>query len=419
MNTLTIDNIEYVLSDYILKNAPIYSKGSRSTRDLMKRKKISENDYVYMKIKDDKYTKSNGKSNRDKIFVKKSIIDIIPELNNKKGITDDGIEEAPEIIKLKDSEKFFDNKGKPLEIETRGERTEEGIYFKVKDVEKAFGIERLQDVLIDIRSKNFQENIDYKYFICKKTTKIKKLLFLTYHGFLNVLFSLRPQYLNKENNICNIITENIKLNWEKNKQIKNYKYRPDLITTFDNKTLIIEIDENQHKYYDKELDEERSNILKNKFKNMIILRINPDCYINKHGNNIIGIVDDNNEFSNRMQIILNTINDIINNKSEQKKEIKLFFDKYVQPTINIEKKFKYIDCLKKNKVDRNIFFKQITKLIKSNTCRISGEQPCYIQRELILVQKISDLELELVKAERDVAVKDKKIAELKLLLEKK
>ena len=194
MNTLTIDNIEYVLSDYILKNAPIYSKGSRSTRDLMKRKKISENDYVYMKIKDDKYIKSNGKSNRDKIFVKKSIIDIIPELNNKKGITDDGIEEAPEIIKLKDSEKFFDNKGKPLEIETRGERTEEGIYFKVKDVEKAFDIKRLDKKLIT-ENTNYQLNTDYKYFICKNVHNVDKSpnkeMYLTYEGMLRVLYVSR------------------------------------------------------------------------------------------------------------------------------------------------------------------------------------------------------------------------------------
>ena len=75
MNTLTINNIEYVLSDYILKNAPIYSKGARSSRDLMRRKKISKDDFIFMKLKEDKYIKSDGKSIKlDKLFVKNQLL---------------------------------------------------------------------------------------------------------------------------------------------------------------------------------------------------------------------------------------------------------------------------------------------------------------------------------------------------------
>jgi len=50
MNTQNINNIEYIMVDYIRENAPIYSKGSRSSRDLMKRKKINQEDYIFMKL---------------------------------------------------------------------------------------------------------------------------------------------------------------------------------------------------------------------------------------------------------------------------------------------------------------------------------------------------------------------------------
>lgn len=61
----------------------------------------------------------------DKVFFIQSFIGSIPELNkaNKDVIVDDkGIERAPNIIHLTDTEKFKDNSGNIIEIETRGER---------------------------------------------------------------------------------------------------------------------------------------------------------------------------------------------------------------------------------------------------------------------------------------------------------
>lgn len=196
MEIQTVNDIEYINANYILKNALLFSKGSRSTRDLMKKKKFNKNkDFIFMRLKDNKFIKSTGKSIRlDKVFIKKSIIDTIPELNNQKGITDDGIEEAPEIIELKDSEKFFDDKGNPLYIETRGERNEDSIYFKVKDVEKAFSIKRLDNILTK-EGTVYTEGCDYKYFICKNAIQIskkqRKTLFITYDGIIKILYYSR------------------------------------------------------------------------------------------------------------------------------------------------------------------------------------------------------------------------------------
>jgi hypothetical protein len=94
---------------------------------------------------------------------------------------------------LEDSEKFKDNDGNIIEIETRGEQNVDKIYFNLKDVMKGFDMESLNDVIIDKRKEGYNEGIHYKYFNCKKTGKdgkntIKKELYLTYIGILRVLF---------------------------------------------------------------------------------------------------------------------------------------------------------------------------------------------------------------------------------------
>jgi hypothetical protein len=38
MNYITFENKKYILGDIVIKDAPIYSKGCRSVRDLIKKK---------------------------------------------------------------------------------------------------------------------------------------------------------------------------------------------------------------------------------------------------------------------------------------------------------------------------------------------------------------------------------------------
>lgn len=95
---------------------------------------------------------------------------------------------------------------------------------------------------------------------------------------------------------------------------------------------------------------------------------------------------------------------------------------------NIEyKDFTELFVLEKNKIKlmqsvftnlTNIFGGDQAYYIQKLEAQKEMYQKEYIQRELVHTQEISDLKLELVKskAERDVAVKDKEIAELKLLL---
>jgi hypothetical protein len=191
---ITINKQEYILSDDLFNKAPVYCKLCRSARELIRKKKLTE--YIFCKLINDKWVVSDGKSYKfDKVFFKKTFIDTIPEINEDKIIIDDDkIELAPNIIHLDDTEKFRDDKGETLDIETRGERKVDGIYFKVKDVMVGFKMETFDKNIHDKKT-YFKKNEHYKYFNCKKKSKdgnkrikIKKELFLTYSGFQRVIF---------------------------------------------------------------------------------------------------------------------------------------------------------------------------------------------------------------------------------------
>jgi hypothetical protein len=71
--------------------------------------------------------------------------------------------EAPSIIILEDEEKFQDTNGNCIEIEVRGEREHNNIYFKVKDVSKNFNIINLADTLTK-NSTNYEKELHYNFF---------------------------------------------------------------------------------------------------------------------------------------------------------------------------------------------------------------------------------------------------------------
>ena len=135
----------------------------------------------------------------------------IPELNPRAApepvaastpttTTEEAVEKVPDISELDDQEKFRDDEGDIIEIETRGEQTRDGIYFRVKDVSRGFGIENLNCVLTHTE-KGYTRHVDYKVFACSEltigqcetasTASAKKYLFLTYTGLIRVLMVTR------------------------------------------------------------------------------------------------------------------------------------------------------------------------------------------------------------------------------------
>ena len=218
MEVITINNKNYVKGDYVLSNAPVYSKGCRSSRDVIRRKNISCDNFIYARFENNVWNATNGKSVKfDKVMILESFVKTIAELNVKEDVKvvildDDGIEKAPKIIYLNDEEKFKNDKGEIIEIETRGNRKVDEIYFKVKDVEVGFEMVNLQKTIL-INHTSYKLKIDYIYFMCEKNNenyknnKIKKSMFFSLNGFLRMLFCSR---------IINNLNSNIIINWAHN-----------------------------------------------------------------------------------------------------------------------------------------------------------------------------------------------------------
>lgn len=201
LTTIKFKSGEYVQCTDVMEKAPIYSKGSRNTRTLIKKKEIPENMIMYAKQNEEgKWIKTTGESIKfDKVLLKKDYLINIPELQEKNEdiviVDENGIPEAPPIINLTNDEKFKDTEGNVVEIETRGVRIHNGIYFRVKDVEIGFDLKKLYSTMIHKES-SYVKEIDYCFFNCNIAVnpgknKIKKEVFLTYCGMLKVLFVSR------------------------------------------------------------------------------------------------------------------------------------------------------------------------------------------------------------------------------------
>lgn len=99
-------------------------------------------------------------------------------------------------------------------------------------------------------------------------------------------------------------------------KIYTCKYRPDFCISMDGFTMLIELDEYQHKSYSKHSENDRiENIYHAVNEPLYIIRFNPDGYITKDGNikspfmdnTIINMID----WENRLQSLTDTINTCI------------------------------------------------------------------------------------------------------------
>ena len=201
-----IAGVEYYNSKDLMVYNPVFYYGCKSKpRTIIEKKKIPVEEYIYANLKSKEWNISNADCKKAQLLISASWVDshffrkeretneivpVEPEVNEPE------IKEAPEILFLKEEEKFRDTEGNVVEIETRGERNRNKIFFRVKDVMRAFDLTRLQDTLIDERCA-YVKDIHYTYFFIRinpgntGNDTIKKELYLTYKGLLKVLFSSR------------------------------------------------------------------------------------------------------------------------------------------------------------------------------------------------------------------------------------
>ena len=118
--------------------------------------------------------------------------------SNNDDVENKTIEKAPRIIDLHDNEKFRDTDGNIVEIETRGTKKYNDIYFKVADGSKGFNMVNLRNS-IQKKNRGYVRNDDYKTFLIRgdnvpstDTNKNNKpSLYLTYNGLVKVLMVSR------------------------------------------------------------------------------------------------------------------------------------------------------------------------------------------------------------------------------------
>ena len=104
---------------------------------------------------------------------------------------------SKKILELDDNEKFVDVDNNIIEIEVRGTRDIDDVYFKVKDVGEKFGLGDVTHTLLQ-QCSSFEKDNDYKLFkIIKmiknqsdaiKKNKNNRHLFLTFAGLTKLLF---------------------------------------------------------------------------------------------------------------------------------------------------------------------------------------------------------------------------------------
>nr|QOI90537.1 hypothetical protein HWQ62_00406 [Pyramimonas orientalis virus] len=168
------NNKEYD-ADYKLASVYVeeqYAKDNIMNKDAFKKKKEKEkNDKK--KAKDDKTRK-----NKEQVIEKKT---------TRKQYNDVDIEDEPPIVHLEDNEMFQNEKGEPMDITVRGEKTQKGAYFNAYDIGKAFEYTNINRNVLHING-DYVYGIHYIYFY---SVNKKKCLYLTYKGLLKLLFCSR------------------------------------------------------------------------------------------------------------------------------------------------------------------------------------------------------------------------------------
>jgi len=227
--TIHINGTAYHNSKDMLTLNPVFFKGFTTTpRRIIERKKIPATDYLYATMEKGKGWNlstneckkaqlliSTNWTNANRFFGAPSVAtnEVVGKVVNEVEVeavnevvsevvsevmeeTEASVKNAPPILHLSHDEKFHDADGRVIDIETRGERHEDMIYFKVKDVSIGFDMPGLNHVLVRTDG-GYKRGIDYITFnrytndVSKNTNNTNPTLYLTYEGLLRVLFVSR------------------------------------------------------------------------------------------------------------------------------------------------------------------------------------------------------------------------------------
>ena len=198
MKNYTFENQEYYLADDVYNEEPISFIGcSKTSRLIIKKKNLQDNEYIYMKYikSQDKWQKSDENYKTAKLFISSEWThNNLLKFKETKTQEDIDLESmiAPNILELDNHEKFVNVDSEQLNIEIRGSRDINNMYFKVKDISEQFKLGDVKNTLLQPNSK-FIKNIHFKIFKVAQYNlgNIKqkhKILFLTFKGLTKLLY---------------------------------------------------------------------------------------------------------------------------------------------------------------------------------------------------------------------------------------
>lgn len=215
VTTYISNNHTYFLLEDIKKQElnVMYFVGCKTMKKCVIKQKIPSDKIVYMK-NNKEYTAGYKQADVyiEKEYVYENVLNIeeqqtrkkedliktkenrVEENKRRKQFEENEIEDLPELVHLEDEEMFKNEDGVPMDIETRGVKTQEGIFFKASDIGKAFDYDRVSDIVVDVR-RDYMYGINFKFFKNpndpSNTGVVRKELYLTYDGVLKLLFCAR------------------------------------------------------------------------------------------------------------------------------------------------------------------------------------------------------------------------------------
>ena len=249
INTIIINNTSYVQLSELCKLQPKDTNLCKSPYYIIKKYNFIKNtDYFYFHKTDNTWKIADGSNKKfHKAFVLYSVAqkqeslkiliydDNILKNNNdtnnntnksntiKSNTNNDYLDDLKKypVINLNDGEKFRDSNNKLFDIETRGFRKHNQIYFRLSHVATCFCIPKLRDIVADKRS-TYSKNIDYTYI---STSKSRQSMFFTYYGLIRCLFVSRTETVNNfiDWSLKTLFTAQFGTDKQKNKLVSNIK----------------------------------------------------------------------------------------------------------------------------------------------------------------------------------------------------
>jgi predicted GIY-YIG superfamily endonuclease len=203
------DNMFYNSKD-LQEYDPVFYYGCKTKpRKIIAKKNIPDTDYLFANLKKGEWNISSHDCKKSQLLISrawvdaniKSMVESRADQPEPSTSSTADYEEAPPILELEEAEKFRDADGNIVDIETRGERCEDKIYFKCKDISLGFQLENLNKNITQ-QTSGYSVNTDYKYFnryslikgANQETSNKKVSLYLTYEGLLRVLFVSRNKH---------------------------------------------------------------------------------------------------------------------------------------------------------------------------------------------------------------------------------